>query len=130
MTLFEDITEIHYNAEKRVTGPKELATLETAFDRIAKPPIDCTLILEWDTLYDISEQLDVEVPEPPHIPAEHVEQEPDRIERALEAKATIFGRLMAKNTGLLMNSHSVRYDNTIADRSGVVAIEFSEGNDE
>jgi len=128
MTLFEDITEIHYNAEKRVVGPKELATIEEAFERIAKPPIDCTLVLEWDTLYGITDGLDVEVDTSDFIAdPKHVEMEPDRLGKALGTKATVFGQVMGKDTGVLLNPRSVRYDNSIADTSGVVAIEFTEG---
>lgn len=129
MSFFEDITEIHYNAENRLVGPVELSTLEQAFDRIAYPPIDCTLILEWDTLYDISDQLDVEVPYDGIVSREHVELEPDRIGLALDTKATIFGATTSKRTGIVLNPHCVRYDNTIADQDGVVAIEFQGDSD-
>jgi hypothetical protein len=75
--------------------------------------------------------LDVEVDTSDFIASpEHVEIEPDRIGKALDTQATIFGATMSKNTGVLLNPRSVRYDNSIADRSGVVAIEFREGTDD
>lgn len=124
MTLFEDPLEIHYNAENRLKDVRHVETLWTALRRVAAPPEDLVVILDWESLHYISDPLDVEIET--DLPAEHLELGPDKIGRKLDTRATIHGVDAGQAFGLVMRPYYVRYDNTIADQEKVLAIDFTD----
>jgi len=126
MSVFEDLLEVHYNAETRIEGLRHIDTLREALDRIAAPPVDVSLILDWGTLSYIAGGLDVEPEVTGHVPREHVELRPEKVELALDTDALVFGQESGTSWAVALDSHAVRYDNTIADHSKVVAIDFTD----
>ena len=126
MSLFEDVLEVHYNAENRVEGVRHIDTLRKALREIATPPEDATVVLDWGSLAYIAGGLDVEPEVTGHVPREHVELRPEKIELALDTDALVFGQESGMSWGVVLDPHAVRYDNSIADHSKVVAIDFTD----
>jgi hypothetical protein len=126
MSIFEDTLEVWWNATNTVEGPRELDTLGTALSRVSFPPEEVSIVLDWDSAHEISDQLDVTVPLDDQVVREHVELATQRIGLALGVRATIHGVNSGQPYGLVVNPHSVRYDNSIAHAPGVVAIEWTE----
>jgi hypothetical protein len=126
MSTFEDLLEVHYNAETRIEGLRHIDTLRQGLDEIAAPSEDVTIVLDWGTLAYIAGGLDVEPEVTGHVPREHVELRPEKIELALDSDALVFGQESGTAWGVLLDSHAVRLDNSIANHDKVVAIDFTD----
>jgi hypothetical protein len=127
MSIFEDLLEVHYNAENQTVQRWDIEALKTALDEVARPPEDVAIILDWDSLVYIADTIDEQLEYDDVVPHEHAEFRPDKIGMALDVRSTIHGVGSDTDFGLVMDPSAVRYDNTIADQSGVVAIEFTRG---
>lgn len=126
MSLFEDVIEVHYQSDNRIEGPRHIDTLRTGLRKIATSPEDVSIVLDWDSLDKVAYPLDVEPEVTGHVPRDHVELRPDKIELALETRALVHGVESGQAFGLLMDPRAVTYDNTVTDSKKVVAIDFTD----
>jgi len=124
MSIFEDPVEIYQDAPRRIDGPEEIETIECALKAVGAPADDVALVLGWDSVHTISDQLDVTVPVADHVVREHVELDTKRIGQALGTKTTVHGIETSGVCGIVMDPSAVRYDNSVVNPDRVVAIDF------
>ena len=126
MSLFEDVLEIHYNAENRIEQPTTIEAIEQALDRVAADPEDVSVVLDWDSLDAIAHPLDAKPDvSDAFLPPEHIEQRPEIIELTLDVPVIVLGVEAGQSFGLVMVPRAARYDNSIANHDKVVAIDFA-----
>jgi hypothetical protein len=126
MSIFEDVLEVHYKAENRVEDVRHVETIRRALEKVEAVPEDVTVVLNWDSLAYIAGGLDVEPEYTGHVPRQHVELRPEKIELALDTDAMVFGTESGTSFGVVLDPHAVRYDNSIANQDNVVAIDFTD----
>lgn len=126
MSLFEDVIEVHYNPENRFEGRRHIDTLRYAMNQVASSPEDVSIVLDWESLDAIAHPLDVEPEVTGHVPRDHVELRPEKVELALDTRALVHGVESGQAFGLVMDPRAVRYSNTISDDKKVVAIDFTD----
>ena len=125
MSLFEDVLEIHYNAESRVSGGMSLHTLRQAADEVGRPLEDVCIVVTWNALDGIAAPLDeYEFERELHIPKEHIETRTRQVEREFNHELHVHGVESGDDFALVMDPNAVTYANEIIDESGVVAIDF------
>ena len=124
MSIFEDVLEVHYNAETRVEGPPSADTIRTALNRVAHDPDDVSVVLDWDTAHEIEDQL-MHISVDYDLPESHVETSCDRISTALDTRATVHGTGTGMDFGLVLHPIGINYANEVIAPASVVAIDFT-----
>jgi len=125
MSLFEDVLEVHYDALRRVDGPRTVETIERALDSNIHDRDDLTVVLDWDTAHHIEDglmhiDLDLDLPE------SHVETSCDRIGRAIGGETLFIGTHSEQSFGVALHPIGVNYANEVISPGSVVAIDFTD----
>lgn len=138
MSIFEDVYEVYYEAgthRDAVTGPCEADTLLEALHEIDVATGidtdvtqgDVVVVVDRESAEEISDRLgdDVHVTLPDiHVPREHVDLVPSRIEQVLPGKTQLHTVRTSSRFGVALDPSCVTYDNTIINPAGVVGIDW------
>jgi hypothetical protein len=125
MSLFEDVVEVHYNADKRVSGGISLATLSKAVGRVARPLEDICIVITWNALDGVAAPLEeYEFDRDLLVPKEHIETRTRQVEREFGHEFNVHGVESGEDFAIVMDPSAVNYENDVIDDSGVVAIDF------
>ena len=125
MSLFEDIIEVHYNANERVEGPRTVGTIERAIDENIHDADDLSVVMDWDTCHYIEDSLmDIELDL--DLPESHLETSTKRIGRAVGGKTIVMGTDSGQSFGLALHPIGVNYNNEVIAPTSVIAIDFTD----